>query len=259
MIKIGILALQGDVREHGECLKRAAGVLGMNTNSPGGKAGSAGKNVEIAMVRTATDLDNLDGIILPGGESTTMWKLLVRHGMVEKLKKVPCVFGTCAGLILMSKHIEGKIEGQESLGLMDCAVSRNAYGPQIDSFEAVIEISVGSGKGWHDEKNGFHGNALKESGAHGKEPGKKEDDGFHGKASVAFIRAPIITDSGSAKSVAKHGKDIIGIEKETVANYYLGLACHPEITGETFFHRRFLEKCSGISENRLARGKDRNI
>ncbi len=208
MLKIGILALQGDVREHQGCLSKAADTSGMK--------------IEIIPVREAGALAGLDGIILPGGESTTIWKLLARHGMVEGLKQVPCVFGTCAGLILMSKHVEGKIVGQETLGLLDCSVSRNAYGSQIDSFEAEIEIDSGAGmKGVQPLKNGIHG-----------------------RSNVAFIRAPIIKDAGSAKPIAWHDGQIVGIESDSPSSYYLGLAFHPEITGETYFHRRFLEKCA---------------
>lgn len=268
-MKIGILALQGDVREHEKCLMEAAATLGMKAGLPGEKAGNSkekpgGKGIAIDIIhaRTEADLAGLGGIILPGGESTTMWKLLVRHGMVEKLKKVPCVFGTCAGLILMSSHAEGKIEGQGTLGLLDCPVLRNAYGSQIESFEAEIEISLGNWKAKHagsgiEGIGGFHGT---ETGT-----GNACNESFHGKASVAFIRAPIIKSTGSAVPIAWHeskpqtgrntglqanGKDIVGVEEESAVHYYLGLACHPEIEGETFFHRRFLEKCAGISMKR---------
>ncbi len=192
MAKIGILALQGDVAEHSACLAQAAKETGVE--------------IEIAHVRTAGDLAGLDGLVLPGGESTTMWKLLGRHDMLEGIRKIRCIFGTCAGLILMAKDVGGKIEGQESLGLLDCSVERNAYGPQTESFEDEIKT-------------------------------------WDGTARAAFIRAPIIKSAGSAKPIAWHGKQAVGVESETPLSYYLGLSCHPEIAMETLFHRKFIAKC----------------
>ncbi|MDR1336405.1 MAG: pyridoxal 5'-phosphate synthase glutaminase subunit PdxT, partial [Tannerella sp.] len=123
-MKIGILALQGAVREHRNILRR----LG----------------VETADVLNPEDLKGIDGLILPGGESTTVGKLLVRYGLLEPVaeagrKGLP-VFGTCAGLILLSKHINGS--EQYRLRLMDTQVERNAFGRQPASFEADMSIPV---------------------------------------------------------------------------------------------------------------------
>ncbi|MFA5106440.1 MAG: pyridoxal 5'-phosphate synthase glutaminase subunit PdxT [Candidatus Micrarchaeia archaeon] len=209
MLKIGILALQGDVAEHRTALAAAAAELGMG--------------ISITLARDASGLAGLDGIVLPGGESTTIWKLLSRHGMAKGLKKIPCVFGTCAGLILMARHAEGRIDGQQTLGLLDIEVARNAYGPQTDSFEAEIKIS----------------------GENGGE-----------KIMAAFIRAPAITSVGTAKPVAWHSKEVVGVESESAGAFYLGMACHPEIAGETYFHKLFIEKCMEKKKNR--QGKNLN-
>lgn len=123
-MRIGILALQGDVTEHLNATKRAAEKLKVDC--------------EILEVRTKKELENLDGLIIPGGESTTLMKLIKRENLLEKIKKIKNIFGTCTGSILMSKGY---------LDLMDFEVERNAYGSQLDSFEKEIETKLGKIKG----------------------------------------------------------------------------------------------------------------
>lgn len=124
MKKIGILALQGDVIEHLNATKKAAEKLGINC--------------EVIEVRTKEELENLNGLIIPGGESTTLMKLIERENLIEKIKKIKNIFGTCAGAILLSKSY---------LGLMDAEMERNAYGSQLDSFENGITTKFGNMNG----------------------------------------------------------------------------------------------------------------
>jgi 5'-phosphate synthase pdxT subunit len=122
--KIGVLALQGGYEAHKKSLV---------------KLGSFAR-----YVRVPEDLDGLDGIILPGGESTTIGKLLVRYNLLEPLKLKILdgfpVFGTCAGLILLSQEVVGK--AQHILGVLDSTVNRNAYGRQIESFETTLNVKI---------------------------------------------------------------------------------------------------------------------
>ena len=198
-IKIGVLALQGDVREHVWATGAAAQKL---------KVG-----IEVIEARTPNDLNGLDAIILPGGESTTIWKLLEREKMLEACAGTQNIFGTCAGLILMSKKIGDGITGQGSFGALDIDVQRNVYGPQVESFE-------------------------------------QEVDSVLGKMNVAFIRAPEIRKAGKGvRVVARLGGKIVGVEqtkgKGKQKRYFLGLAFHPEITKRTEFHELFLKNVQG--------------
>src|SRR5215469_14254338 len=122
MKKVGVLALQGDFAAHGAALERAG--------------------AEPVFVRDAEQLEGIDGLIIPGGESTTMLKLLRYEGLFDKLsefgRRKP-IFGTCAGAILLAKEVSHP--AQESLGLMDISVERNAYGRQIDSRVARVETA----------------------------------------------------------------------------------------------------------------------
>lgn len=188
--KIGVLALQGDVREHVDATRDAAK-----------KSKLA---VTVSEVRTKEDLKDLNGLIIPGGESTTLETLLRRAGMIAPIKKVKNIFGTCAGAILISKTILNKVEGQTSLGLMSITVNRNAYGRQSDSFETNLRTDF---------------------------------DIVH----AVFIRAPKITKvGGKVKVLAKHDEDIVACEEKSKKNYYLATAFHPELT-TTVFHEHFLK------------------
>ncbi|MBD3397910.1 pyridoxal 5'-phosphate synthase glutaminase subunit PdxT [Candidatus Micrarchaeota archaeon] len=185
-MNIGVLALQGAVSEHISCLKGAMEKLGIAEN--------------ISLVREKEELGGLDGLIIPGGESTTHSLLLEKEGMVEGLGKIPKIFGTCAGAILISREIIGQANGQKSLGLIDMAISRNGYGRQLDSFQSPIESSLG-------------------------------------KLDGVFIRAPVIERVGEKVEVlAEHrGKPVAVQQGKHVATTF-----HPELSGSTAFHEHFL-------------------
>jgi len=124
-LPIGVLALQGDFREHGAALDQIG--------------------VPHLKVRTVKELESVSGLIIPGGESTVMHKLSVAYGLFEpiraKIKAGLPVFGTCAGLIMLADHIEDGIVGQEAFGGLDVTVQRNAFGHQVDSFEVDLDFA----------------------------------------------------------------------------------------------------------------------
>ena len=186
-MKIGILALQGAVREHRNVLRKLGAVT--------------------VDVLYPDDLKGLDGLILPGGESTTVGKLLVRYGLLEPISSagragLP-IFGTCTGLILLAKQINDS--NQHRLGLMDTCVERNAFGRQLDSFEAKMHVP-----------------------AIGKKP-------FH----AVFIRAPYIEKAeNNVKPLLVYENKILLAEQDNL----LASAFHPELTGDARIHRYFLEK-----------------
>lgn len=116
-MRVGVLGLQGDVSEHVDALSKLDGV-------------------DVVIVKKASDLKNVDKLVIPGGESTTVGKLIQKYGIDKAVKKIP-IFGTCTGAILLARRIN---TGQFSLKLMDIEVERNAYGRQKESFEAEISI-----------------------------------------------------------------------------------------------------------------------
>lgn len=186
--------MQGDTAAHTQIL-RACGVSG------------------VLPVRDTAALEECDGLIIPGGESTTMSRLCDRYQLWQPLREkmsdgLP-VFGTCAGLIMLSKTISGGSQNfaQKTLGALDIDVARNAYGPQIASFETELEVPV-----------------------LGEEPVR-----------VAFIRAPQITRVGEEVEVLArhHGQPVAVRQGEIVA-----LAFHPEVVGETRWHKFWLELIS---------------
>jgi 5'-phosphate synthase pdxT subunit len=191
-LRIGVLALQGDVREH------------INTLSQ--------LDCEPVEVRKSSDLKALDGIILPGGESTTISKLLdifdLRNPLLEFIKSGKAVFGTCAGMITLANEVLDSASGQKSLGVMDISVRRNAFGSQLDSFEEIID---------------FEGE----------------------KINVAFIRAPIVEKTGKGVQVLSSLGDgrIVAVRQGNL----LATSFHPEITRETSVHRYFLNMASSAS------------
>jgi 5'-phosphate synthase pdxT subunit len=190
-LRIGVLSFQGDVSEHMLACESAAQVLK--------------KKIEVLSVRTKEDLRELDALIIPGGESTTLSMLCEREGMFPGMKKIPNIFGTCAGAIFISRDANGKAKEQETLGLMDISVNRNAYGTQNDSFEEDIQTSLG-------------------------------------RVHAVFIRAPRITGVGKDVSVlAKNGKEIVACEEKKQGKYYLATSFHPELT-TTLFHEHFLKQ-----------------
>jgi 5'-phosphate synthase pdxT subunit len=189
---IGVLALQGDVREHRAMLERA----GARTIS----------------VRREEELDHLDGIVLPGGESTTMSKLARTFGLFDPLaarlaEGLPA-FGTCAGMIMLADRIEGGVPGQETFGGLDVVVRRNAFGRQVDSFEGDLDV------------RGF------------AEP-------FH----AVFIRAPVVEKVGDGVDVVATVTSGPGMGRiVTVRNgNVLATSFHPEMTGDPRFHELFVE------------------
>ena len=192
-MKIGVLALQGDFAEHIVMLKR----LG----------------VEAAEVRLPENLNGLDGLIIPGGESTTIGKLSTDFGLMEPLRefgKSRAIWGTCAGAIFLSKDAN---RHQPLLGLMDITVARNAFGRQVDSFEADLDI--------HE---------------------LKQATGTSHPYHAVFIRAPIIaTVSGDARILSSLADGRIVAAQE---GHLLATSFHPELTGDARFHEYFLSLAS---------------
>ena len=187
-LPVGVLALQGDFREHLQAFAR----LG----------------VEATPVRTASELAKVSGLVIPGGESTTIGKLARIFDVFEPIQSAISnglpTFGTCAGLIMLADEITGGIEGQETFGGLDVTVQRNAFGNQLDSFEADIKV-------------------------------EGIDDPVH----AAFIRAPIITEVRAAKVLAAlpDGR-VVAVSQGNV----LGISFHPEVTGEDSVHELFVRE-----------------
>ncbi len=194
MRRIGVLALQGSFIEHMALLER----LG----------------VEPPAVKLPRDLVGLDGLIIPGGESTTIGKLAAAYKLMNELKRLGedglPIWGTCAGMILLAREIEGS--NQPRLGLMDIAVERNAFGRQVESFEADLVIPALDVISSEEEK------------------GKR----FH----AVFIRAPSIKRAGEEVEVlaALDEGVIVAVRQRNL----LATAFHPELTEDTRFHRYFL-------------------
>ena len=194
-MKIGVLALQGDFAEHLAVLAR----LG----------------AQVREIRLPEDLDGLDGLIIPGGESTTIGKLAVDFNLMEPLiafGKHKAIWGTCAGAIFLSKDARRQ---QPLLGLMDIAVERNAFGRQVESFEVDLDVPV-----------------------------LKTVDPDNPPVHAVFIRAPLIEKvSGNAEALAslEDGRVVAAQEGKLLAT-----AFHPELTGDDRFHRYFLKLASEI-------------
>ena len=190
-MKIGVLALQGAFREHEEML----GTLG----------------IPAVEVRQPEDLHGCDGLILPGGETTTQRKLAHSYGLWDPLARlgrqgIP-ILATCAGLILLAKCIDG--EPGSSLALLDVDVRRNAYGRQVFSFETLLAV-----------------------------PGLADASGSQDPFRAIFIRAPRIVRVGPDVSVlASHEGEPVAVEQGNI----LGLSFHPELTQDNRFHAYFLE------------------
>jgi 5'-phosphate synthase pdxT subunit len=189
MKTIGVLAFQGDVREHLASVE-AAGA----------------KSIE---VRTAAELASIDGLILPGGESTTISKLARIFELFDPLKSAIAngmpTFGTCAGLILLADRILDGIEGQETFGGLDVTVRRNAFGHQTESFETNLSFK-----------------------------------GIDGPEMVAaFIRAPIIEQVGAEAEVLATLSTgaVVAVRQKSI----LGISFHPEVTDENRVHRFFID------------------
>lgn len=191
MVRVGVLALQGSFHEHLTILSR----LG----------------VEARPVRLPAHLAGLDGLIIPGGESTTIGKLAEAYHLLEPLRafgRERPVWGTCAGAIFLAKDVHAR---QPLLGLMDITIARNAFGPQVNSFETDLDVPALASLG--EPQLPFH---------------------------AVFIRAPLIEAvRGEARALAclPDGR-IVAAEQGRL----LATAFHPELTGDDRFHRYFLQK-----------------
>ncbi|SDF83869.1 pyridoxal 5'-phosphate synthase glutaminase subunit PdxT [Sporolituus thermophilus] len=185
-MKVGVLALQGAFREHRWMLERCG--------------------VEAVEIRKPQELDDVAGLIIPGGESTTIGKLMIEWGLMDKIKERSAnglaIYGTCAGMILLAKEIVGS--DQPRLGLMDTVVRRNAFGRQRESFEADLNVPE-----------------------FGAEPVR-----------AVFIRAPYIESAGSAVQVLATVNDKIVIARQ---GKFLATAFHPELTDDDRIHQYFIK------------------
>lgn len=189
-MRIGVLALQGDFAEHIAMLRRMG--------------------IEAVEVRLPSQLEGLDGLIIPGGESTTFGKLAVHYGFIEPLRSFgekQAMWGTCAGAIFLSKEAHRE---QPLLGLMDITVSRNAFGRQVASFEVDLEV-----------------------------PALLEVDETPKAYHAVFIRAPLIESvHGEAQALAKLENGHIVAAQQ---GHLLATSFHPELTEDDRFHRYFLK------------------
>ena len=199
---IGVFALQGDVAEHARVL--------------------AALGARVVPVRAAADLGGLDGLVIPGGESSVMDKLSRLLGVAPAVREAIAsglpVYGTCAGMIMLADSIANPIGGQQSFGGLDVTVQRNAFGSQVDSFETALEVPGVSGEPVH----------------------------------AVFIRAPAVLRSGGEVQVlasvpasrlesgrpAKAGPVPVAVRQGNL----LATSFHPEVTGDWSFHRYFLER-----------------
>jgi 5'-phosphate synthase pdxT subunit len=188
-MNIGVLAIQGDFAEHVAVLRRIG--------------------AEARQVRLPAEIEGLDGLIIPGGESTTIGKLAVDFGLVEPLREfgeAHAIWGTCAGAIFLSKDAR---RDQPLLGLMDITVERNAFGRQVDSFEADLEV-----------------------------PALDRATGTSAPYHAVFIRAPIIEsvhDGAEVLSTLPDGRIVAAQQGRLLATSF-----HPELTQDTRFHQYFL-------------------
>ncbi|MDD3042396.1 MAG: pyridoxal 5'-phosphate synthase glutaminase subunit PdxT [Methanosarcinaceae archaeon] len=198
-MKIGVIAIQGAVSEHAEALRKALV--------------ERGEEAEVVEIKHKGIVPECSGIVIPGGESTTLCRLLAREGVAEEIKEaasrgVP-ILGTCAGLIVLAKEGDEQVEktSQELLGIMDTKVNRNAFGRQRDSFEAELELEI-----------------------------------FDLPYTGIFIRAPGITECGKGVRVlGELDGMVIAAEQGNV----MALAFHPELTGDLRIHQYFLDKIFG--------------
>jgi 5'-phosphate synthase pdxT subunit len=181
--RVGILAFQGDVREHERVLDEL--------------------DLTHSQVRTVQQLDDVDALIIPGGESGVIDKLTrifgLRDPLIERIVGGLPVLGTCAGLILLADRLTGGLSDQQTVGGLDVTVERNAFGSQIDSFETVITMPL------------IGGDPIKSS----------------------FIRAPIVRDAGSAEVIATLPTgEIVGVRQGNI----VGISFHPEVSNELRVH-----------------------
>ncbi|MFI6599737.1 pyridoxal 5'-phosphate synthase glutaminase subunit PdxT [Nonomuraea sp. NPDC050536] len=193
MPTIGVLALQGDVREHLRMLNEAGATA--------------------TAVRRPGELEAVDALVIPGGESTTMWKLAEIFDLLEplrmRIKDGMPAYGSCAGMIMLADQIEGGIDGQQTVGGIDMVVRRNAFGRQVDSFEEDLD---------------FAGQTIR----------------------AVFIRAPWVESVGPDVEVlglAEPGDRIVAVRQGPL----LATSFHPELTGDTSVHAYFVDMVRGSS------------
>ena len=198
MPSIGVLALQGDVREHVRALDESGA-----TARP---------------VRRLQEIESVDGLVIPGGESTTLWKLATAFELLDPIRKLIAsgmpAFGSCAGLIMLADQLVDGTDGQQTFGGIDMTARRNAFGRQVDSFEREIPLRLG-------------------------------DDGTDGTPFHAvFIRAPWVERAGA--EVAVLGEDngrIVAVRQGPL----LATAFHPELTSDRRIHELFVKMVKGTS------------
>ncbi|HEY2239791.1 MAG TPA: pyridoxal 5'-phosphate synthase glutaminase subunit PdxT [Streptosporangiaceae bacterium] len=191
---IGVLALQGDVREHVRALQAAG--------------------ARSTLVRRPDELESVDGLIIPGGESTTLWRLAMSFEMLEPLRKILSAglpaFGSCAGMIMLADRLVDGVDGQQTFGGIDMTVRRNAFGRQVDSFEADISLT------------GVTGPPLR----------------------AVFIRAPWVEQAGDEVEILgtdEHAGRIVAVRQGPL----LATSFHPELTGDPRIHQLFVDIVKG--------------
>jgi len=211
MTRIGVLALQGDFEAHCRTLR--------------------GLGVEAVEVRRPNQLEDLNGLVLPGGESTTLLNLMQDGPWFEELRKYHerggAILATCAGAILLSREVRNP--GQPSLGLLDAVIQRNGFGRQVDSFEAELEV-----------------------------------EGYDGPLHAVFIRAPRFLELGPGVDVlARLGGEHVGELVESAEpvlvrqGRILAGTFHPELTADSRLHRQFVELASGGGASRPGRSENK--
>jgi 5'-phosphate synthase pdxT subunit len=193
---IGVLALQGDVREHVRALEAAG--------------------ADARPVRRLAEIEAVDGLVIPGGESTTLWRLALAFELLDPLRKLIAggmpAFGSCAGLIMLADHLQDGVAGQQTFGGIDMTARRNAFGRQVDSFEGDVTLNLGDG----------------------------DDTPFH----AVFIRAPWVERAGAEVTVL--GEDngrIVAVRQGPL----LATSFHPELTSDPRIHELFVKMVKGTS------------
>jgi pyridoxal 5'-phosphate synthase pdxT subunit len=191
---IGVLALQGDVREHVRALQAAG--------------------ARSSLVRRPDELESVDGLIIPGGESTTLWRLAMSFEMLEPLRKILSAglpaFGSCAGMIMLADRLVDGVDGQQTFGGIDMTVRRNAFGRQVDSFESDISLT------------GVTGPPLR----------------------AVFIRAPWVEQAGDEVEILgtdERAGRIVAVRQGPL----LATSFHPELTGDPRIHQLFVDIVKG--------------
>jgi 5'-phosphate synthase pdxT subunit len=192
---IGVLALQGDVREHVQALEEAG--------------------ADAKPVRRLAEIEAVDGLVIPGGESTTLWKLATAFELMDPLSKLIAgglpAFGSCAGMIMLADRLQDGVQGQQTFGGIDMTVRRNAFGRQVDSFERDITL---------------------------------RDDEHSEPFPAVFIRAPWVERAGPDVDVLAEDNDrIVAVRHGAL----LATSFHPELTPDRRIHRLFVEMVKGSS------------